>query len=136
VKTPARHTCSPNSKRWTRAALFPASTSPTSRRPGNSRCTFRQADKAFSNTPQLSETAEPNGMKRVVFAETKPLPSYLVAFAIGPFDVVNAGKAGRNHVPVRIITPRGKAAQAKYAAQVTATIIGRLEELLWRSLPL
>jgi cytosol alanyl aminopeptidase len=75
-------------------------------------------------------------MKRVVFAETKPLPSYLVAFAIGPFDVVNAGKAGRNHVPVRIVTPRGKAAQAKYAAQVTATIIGRLEELLWGSLSL
>jgi len=42
--------------------------------------------------------------------------------------VVDAGKAGRNHVPVRIITPRGKAAQAKYAAQVTATIIDRLED--------
>jgi len=42
--------------------------------------------------------------------------------------VVDAGNAGRNHVPVRIVTPRGKAAQARYAAQVTATIIDRLED--------
>ncbi len=66
-------------------------------------------------------------MKRVVFAETKPLPSYLVAFAVGPFEVVDAGQAGRNHVPVRIITPKGLAYQAKYAAEVTATIVDRLE---------
>ena len=30
------------------------------------------------------------------FAPTKPLPSYLVAFAVGPFEVVDAGTAGRN----------------------------------------
>ena len=42
--------------------------------------------------------------------------------------MVDAGKAGSNHVPVRIVTPRGKAGQAKYAAEVTATILDRLEE--------
>ncbi len=107
---------------------FPCFDQPDFKTPWQLTLHIRQTDKAFSNTPQVSETSEPNGMKRVVFAETKPLPSYLVAFAIGPFDVVDAGKAGRNHVPVRIITPRGKAAQAKYAAQVTATIVDRLED--------
>lgn len=107
---------------------FPCFDQPDFKTPWQLTLHIRQADKAFSNTPQLSETGEPNGMKRVVFAETKPLPTYLVAFAIGPFDVVDAGNAGRNHVPVRIVTPRGKAAQARYAAQVTATIIDRLED--------
>ena len=107
---------------------FPCFDQPGFKTPWQLTLHIRQTDKAFSNTPQVSETGEPNGMKRVVFAETKPLPSYLVAFAIGPFDVVDAGKAGRNHVPVRIVTPRGKAAQANYAAQVSATIVGRLEE--------
>ena len=107
---------------------FPCFDQPDFKTPWQLTLHIRQTDKAFSNTPQVSETGEPNGMKRVVFAETKPLPSYLVAFAIGPFDVVDAGKAGRNHVPVRIITPRGKAAQAKYAAEVTATIVDRLED--------
>ena len=82
---------------------------------------------AVSNTAPVSETDEPNGMKKVVFAPTRPLSSYLVALAVGPFDFVDAGKAGKNHVPVRIVTPKGKGNQAKYAAEVTATIIDRLE---------
>ncbi len=82
---------------------------------------------AVSNTSPVSEIAEPNGMKKVVFATTRPLPSYLVAIAVGPFDFVDAGKAGKNHIPVRIVAPKGKANQAKYAAEVTATIIDRLE---------
>jgi alanyl aminopeptidase len=82
---------------------------------------------AISNTSPVSEADEPNGLKKVVFAPTRPLSSYLVALAVGPFDFVDAGKAGAHHIPVRIVTPKGKSNQAKYAAQVTATIIDRLE---------
>ncbi len=71
---------------------------------------------AISNTSPVSEADEPNGMKKVVFAPTRPLSSYLVALAVGPFDFVDAGKAGAHHIPVRIVTPKGKANQAKYAA--------------------
>jgi cytosol alanyl aminopeptidase len=35
----------------------------------------KKEDSAVSNTPILSETAESDGRKKVVFAETKPLPS-------------------------------------------------------------
>ena len=82
---------------------------------------------AVSNTPIENEILE-NENHTIVFKQTKPLPSYLVAFAVGPFEFVEAGFAGRNHVPVRIITPKGKADQAKYAAEVTATILTRLED--------
>jgi len=85
------------------------------------------SQKAFANTPQITEASEAGGMKKVVFAPTKPLPSYLIAFAVGPFDVVEAGKIGGTGAPVRIITPKGKASQAKYAADVTATILERLQ---------
>ena len=67
-------------------------------------------------------------MRKVAFAETKPLPSYLIAFAVGPFEFVDAGVAGKNRVPVRIVTPKGRASEAKYAAEVTATILTRLED--------
>jgi alanyl aminopeptidase len=83
--------------------------------------------RAFSNTPVQDEIVE-NDNHTIVFKQTKPLPSYLVAFAIGPFEYVDAGFAGRNHVPVHIITPKGKADEAKYAAEVTATILTRLED--------
>jgi alanyl aminopeptidase len=106
---------------------FPCFDQPDFKTPWQLTLHVRRAEKAFANTPQISETPEADGIKKVVFAPTKPLPSYLVAFAVGPFEVVEAGKAGRNHVPVRIITPKGLASHAKYAAQVTATIVDRLE---------
>ena len=84
-------------------------------------------EKAVSNTPVVSESIE-GATKTYVFKETKPLPSYLIAFGVGPFEFVDAGKAGRNHFPVRIVTPKGKANEAKYAAEVTATILTRLED--------
>jgi alanyl aminopeptidase len=107
---------------------FPCFDQPDFKTPWQLTLHIRQSDRAFSNAPQIAETVEPNGMKRVEFAETKPLPSYLVAFAVGPFDVVDAGTTGRNRVPVRIVTPRGKGPQAKYAAAVTAGIVDHLEE--------
>ena len=88
----------------------------------------KKENRAISNAPETSESAEAGGMKRVVFEPTKPLPSYLVAFAVGPFDIVDGGKTGANHVPVRIIAPKGKGYQAKYAAEVTGIIIQRLED--------
>lgn len=43
------------------------------------------------------------------------------AFAVGPFEAVDAGKAGSRRLPARIIAPKGKRAHAKCAAGITAT---------------
>ncbi len=82
---------------------------------------------AVSNTPVETETPE-GAMKRIAFQETPPLPSYLIAFGVGPLEFVDGGTACRNKVPVRIVVPRGDAPRAKYAAQVTAEILTKLEE--------
>jgi len=86
-----------------------------------------ERDRAVGNTPALSDHAEA-GVRKIVFGETKPLPSYLVAFAVGPLEFIEAGAAGKNRTPVRIIVPKGRAPEAKYAAEVTATILTRLED--------
>ena len=83
---------------------------------------------AFSNTPIFQNEANSNGTRRVTFSKTKPIPSYLVAFAVGPFEAVDAGTAGRKKTPVRIIVPRGRAADAEYAKQVTPGILAELEK--------
>jgi alanyl aminopeptidase len=107
---------------------FPCFDQPNFKTPWQVTLHIRKEHKAVSNTPQVSEAEEAGGMKRVVFAPTKPLPSYLVAFAVGSFEMVDGGTAGENHVPVRIVTPKGKSYQARYAAEVTATILERLEK--------
>ncbi len=81
----------------------------------------------LSNTPIVSETDTGDGMKTVKFAETKPLPSYLVAFTVGDMELVDAGTAGKENTRVRIVVPHGRRAEAQYAAETTPTIVNLLE---------
>jgi aminopeptidase N len=82
---------------------------------------------AVSNTPIRSETEEAGGTRKVVFERTKPLPSYLIALGVGPFDVVPAGTAGRNHVRIRMIVPKGRGADVRWAVESTRPILELLE---------
>ncbi len=106
---------------------FPTFDEPSFKVPWKLTIHTREQLVAVANTPIESVRPEASGMKAVAFAETKPLPSYLVAFAVGPFDVVEAGqtKAG---MPIRIVVPRGRAADAAYPAKVTADLLDRLEQ--------
>lgn len=88
----------------------------------------KKAHVALANTPVVSEKDEPGGMKAVAFAETRPLPSYLVALIVGPFDLVEAGTAGHHGTPLRFAVPRGRGAETRYAAEVTPRIVGLLED--------
>jgi alanyl aminopeptidase len=83
---------------------------------------------AVSNTPVANEAAAGEGMKDVRFRQTRPLPSYLVAFGVGPFEIKEARPAGKKHVPVRIIAPRGRAHEAAWAARVSPEVLEGLED--------
>ena len=106
---------------------FPCFDEPSYKVPWQITLTIPAHDSAFSNTPIRSESADKHDMKTVVFSETKPLPSYLVALAVGPFDVVNAGRAGANRTAVRIIVPKGHSSEARYAATTTPKFLDLLE---------
>jgi len=85
-------------------------------------------DLALSNTPVESETSEANGMKAVRFKPSPPLPSYLVAFTVGPFDIVDAGRVGPT--PLRVIVPKGKSADAQDAATAIPQLLKLLEDYI------
>ena len=106
---------------------FPCFDEPRFKTPWEVTLRVPRALTALSNTPVLSETAEAGGWKKVVFAPTAPLPSSLVAFAAGPFETVDAGRAGLNRVPVRIVTPHGRAAEAEPARAATPRLLEWLE---------
>jgi alanyl aminopeptidase len=82
---------------------------------------------ARSNTPVVGETDEAGGMKAVRFAETRPLPTYLFALAVGPFDVVGAGRHGKRSTEIELLVPRGRRAAAGFAAAAAAALFERLE---------
>ncbi|WP_306440873.1 M1 family metallopeptidase [Corallococcus aberystwythensis] len=82
---------------------------------------------AVTNTPQLADEKGADGWLIYRFAPTQPLPSYLIAFGVGPFDFLPARDSGQKQVKTRIITPRGRAAEGAWAAKVTPEILERLE---------
>jgi alanyl aminopeptidase len=82
---------------------------------------------ALSNTPAVTETDVGDGMKLVRFAETRPLPSYLVAFAVGPWEIVDLGPVGARPTPMRVVVPRGRAAEAAFAAHAYPQLFAQAE---------
>jgi alanyl aminopeptidase len=111
---------------WARRA-FPCFDEPGYKVPWQLTLHVKKDQVGFSNTPIVSETDTGDGMKTVKFAETKPLPSYLVALAVGHMEVVDAGTAGKKNTRIRIVVARGHSAEAKYAAETTPTIVNLLE---------
>ncbi len=107
---------------------FPCFDEPAYKVPWEVTLRVKKEDMALTNTPAAGETDAGSGMKAVKFAQTQPLPSYLIAFAVGPFEAVDAGKAGLKNTPIRIMTPRAKAGEAKYAVESTGRILTLLED--------
>lgn len=64
-----------------------------------------------------------------VFAKTAPIPTYLLALAVGPFDVVMGQPLGRNHdIPFRGIATKGRGKKMAFAMRETKAIMTALED--------
>ena len=108
--------------------MMPCFDEPSAKVPWKIRLRVRGGDVALANAPIESERDLGSGLKLVTFAESKPLPSYLVAFVVGPFEVVESGTAGRNGTPLRFVVPRGRRDELRYAREVTTRVVGLLED--------
>jgi alanyl aminopeptidase len=84
---------------------------------------------AVSNSAVVRETSLDAAHKRVEFAPTLPLPSYLIAFAAGPFEVLDAGEA-KSGVPIHILEAPGRAAKVNQSRTALAGMLDALETLL------
>ena len=77
----------------------------------------------IGNAPVASQS-ESDGWQRVEFLSTPPIPSYLIAYGVGPLD--SAPITGLS-VPGRIYTPKGRAGEVGFAARETPAILKALE---------
>lgn len=87
----------------------------------------------YANTPKTSVADSDDGWTKHSFAETRPLPSYLVAFGVGPYDVVDFGEIPPNSVrktPLKLrgLTAKGSGERIKYGLAGTEPILTALEE--------
>ena len=87
---------------------------------------------AASNMPITRERIIDKNTKRVEFVPTPPLSSYLVAFAVGPFEIVDAGRS-KAGVPIRILALRDTTQKAAAVAPTVAPLVDRLAD--WLGVP-
>ena len=114
---------------------FPSFDEPRWKTPFTVSLTVKREHVAVSNAPMVAEDVAAAGMKRVRFATTAPLPTYLVALGVGPFDVVDGGTAGINQTRLRYIVPKGRAAETRYARASTPRLLALLETYFGRAYP-
>jgi cytosol alanyl aminopeptidase len=111
---------------------FPCFDEPAFKIPFTTTLVAPEGMQVIANTHEVSRTKD-GGAERVAFAPTLPLPSYLVAFAVGPFDVVAAPNVPPNGVrtrplPLRGVTVKGRGGEIAYALAHTGEILGTLEK--------
>jgi aminopeptidase N len=114
---------------------FPCFDEPAFKVPWRLRLTVKAGHVALANHAIVSREPLPDGLERVTFAESRPMPSYLVAFMVGPFDIVDAGTVGRGAAPLRFIVPKGRGPETAYAARVTPRIVSLLEDFFDQPYP-
>ena len=78
---------------------------------------------ALANAPVQTQT-NTDGLSTIQFAPTPPMPSYLMAIAVGPFETVNVPGL---EFDARIICPPGQTNLSRQAAAVTPALVKSLE---------
>ena len=111
---------------------FPGFDEPRFKVPFTLSITAPEEDFVYANTPVVEETPVDGGMIRYEFATTRPLPTYLIAFGVGPYDVLDWGEIPPNTVrdrPIRQrgVTARGAAEEIRRGLDGTEPILSALE---------
>ena len=88
---------------------------------------------AVSNMPVATSQPLPGGLKRVSFAETPKMSSYLLFFGLGDFERVSRKVDG---VDVGVIVKRGDRAEATYALDAASQILPYYDTYFGKTYPL
>src|SRR5262245_34267242 len=108
---------------------FPCWDQPSFKIPWRVTLEIPEGEQALSNNP-IARTASNAGWKTLEFEETRPLPSYLLAIAVGPLEFVDVPGV---RFPARIVTAKGQARLARLAASTVAPLVAALER--WFAMP-
>lgn len=116
-------------------SAFPCFDEPSAKIPFDVEVAVPRGQRAFSNMPLATQREEGNWLVHS-FAHSPPLPTYLVAFAAGPLEVLESeavpdvapptGVATAD-VPVRLIAPKGRSARGKLAVEFAREHLAVLE---------
>ncbi|MBE1160482.1 M1 family metallopeptidase [Dyella acidiphila] len=111
---------------------FPGFDEPGFKTPYDITLTIPNSQVGVANTRQISETAAGDGFKTLKFEQTRPLPTYLVAFAVGPWDIakgpdISPDDFRKDAITLRGVAATGEAHRMQHVLSETPSIIHTLE---------
>ena len=119
-------------------AAFPSFDEPGFKTPFTVSLTTAPGSKAISNSRETGTQAS-GALVRHMFEPTKPLPTYLVAFVVGPFIAAEGSVAPnryrRDPLPLRIVATKAQAGKLDYALDETSRIVALLEKYFDQPFP-
>ena len=117
---------------------FPSFDEPAFKIPFDVTLTVPAAAAVVGNMPVAKERTE-DGRRIVSFQPTPPLPTYLVAFAVGPFETratsVAAGPLRPAALPVAAVAMQGRAADTAFALAAAPPLIAEQERYFGIAFP-
>ncbi|MBX3220721.1 MAG: M1 family metallopeptidase [Labilithrix sp.] len=109
---------------------FPCFDEPSFKVPFDVTVTVPRSMIAVANAPEAARE-EIGDRTRFRFARTQPLPTYLVALAVGDLEIKEATRFTKP--PIRLVTTKGKSATGDLALEATGGIVDALSE--WFGIP-
>jgi cytosol alanyl aminopeptidase len=111
---------------------FPSFDEPGFKTPFDITVIAPRGQRVIGNAPIASASPASHGFTETTFQTTHALPTYLVALAIGPLDVVDGGWVPPNAyrskpLHIRGVTARGNGRRISYALSLTPRIVTALE---------
>jgi alanyl aminopeptidase len=121
-------------------SAFPCFDEPGHKTPFDVSLTVARDHVAVGNTTPEEETPLPGGLKRIRFRRTERLPTYLLAWAVGPLEVVSPPPLPPNDqrnrpLPLRGLAARGKGKELAFALGETRRIVEILERFFGVAYP-
>jgi aminopeptidase N len=120
-------------------AAYPGFDQPGYKTPFTVTLTTKRGDVAVSNAPETGAVTGKDGLVRHAFAPTRPLPTYLTAFMVGPFATASGAAAPTPEraqpLPVRVVATQPNKDKLSYALTNTGPIVGLLEKYFGRPFP-
>jgi aminopeptidase N len=118
--------------------VFPGFDEPGFKTPFTVNVTVPKSAQVFANAPESGATPA-GSMVTHHFAATRPLPTYLVAIGVGPFDVVTAtvppNAARKDPLRFRVIATKGQRARMQFAATEGPKLLSALERYFGTAYP-
>lgn len=115
--------------------FMPGFDEPRFKAPFDITLTIPEDDIAITNTPESSRETLENGDVRITFRPTRPLPTYLLSLAVGPFEGAEAPALAPNDVretsiPLTGYSRVGKSDDLAYALMMTEPMVAFFEQAL------